>query len=47
MSREQFDEPLDILPYLQTQETRLIKAFDANDWICQSWPTRSTMLARR
>ncbi len=33
VSRDQFDSPLDILPYLQAQETALIKAFDANDWI--------------
>jgi homoserine O-acetyltransferase/O-succinyltransferase len=37
MSRDQFDNALDILPYLQTQETGLIKAFDANDWIYQTW----------
>src|SRR6186713_2528531 len=35
-SRDQFDKPLDILPYLKTQETALIKAFDANDWIYQT-----------
>jgi homoserine O-acetyltransferase/O-succinyltransferase len=37
VSRDQFDKPLDILPYLKTQETALIKAFDANDWIYQTW----------
>ena len=37
VSRDQFDNPLDILPYLQAQETGLIKAFDANDWIYQTW----------
>ncbi len=37
MSRDQFDRPLDMLPYLQAQETALIKAFDANDWIYQTW----------
>jgi homoserine O-acetyltransferase len=37
VSRDQFDSPLDILPYLQAQETGLIKAFDANDWIYQTW----------
>ena len=26
-----------ILRYLQAQETELIKAFDANDWIYQTW----------
>jgi len=28
---------MDILPFLQAQETALIKAFDANDWIYQTW----------
>jgi homoserine O-acetyltransferase/O-succinyltransferase len=37
VSRDQFDNPLDILPYLQAQETGLIKVFDANDWIYQTW----------
>jgi homoserine O-acetyltransferase/O-succinyltransferase len=37
VSRDQFDNPLDILGYLQAQETGLIKAFDANDWIYQTW----------
>jgi homoserine O-acetyltransferase len=37
VSRDQFDNPLDILRYLQAQETGLIKAFDANDWIYQTW----------
>src|SRR3954468_23363530 len=32
VSRDQFPNQLDILPFLQAQETALIKAFDANDW---------------
>lgn len=35
--RAQFKNPLDVLPWLQQQETRLLKAFDANDWIYQTW----------
>ena len=35
--REQFKNPLDVLPWLQQQETNLLKAFDANDWIYQTW----------
>jgi homoserine O-acetyltransferase/O-succinyltransferase len=26
-----------VLPWLQQQETNLIKVFDANDWIYQTW----------
>lgn len=37
VSRDQFPNQLDMLPYLQAQETALIKAFDANDWIYQTW----------
>jgi len=37
VSRDQFPNQLDILPYLQAQETALIRAFDANDWIYQTW----------
>ena len=37
VSRDQFPNQMDILPFLQTQETALIKAFDANDWIYQTW----------
>jgi homoserine O-acetyltransferase len=37
MSRDQFANPLDILPWMKEQETALIKAFDANDWIYQTW----------
>src|SRR5215471_881218 len=37
VSRDQFANPLDILPWMKDQETALIKAFDANDWIYQTW----------
>jgi homoserine O-acetyltransferase/O-succinyltransferase len=37
VSRDQFPNQLDILPWMQAQETNLIKAFDANDWIYQTW----------
>src|SRR5499427_4942025 len=37
VSRDQFPNPLDILPWIKEQETGLIKAFDANDWIYQTW----------
>ena len=37
VSRDQFQNPLDILPWLEQQETGLVKAFDANDWIYQTW----------
>ena len=37
VSRDQFPNQMDILPWLQAQETALIKAFDANDWIYQTW----------
>jgi len=37
VSRDQFPNQLDVLPFLQAQETALIKAFDANDWIYQTW----------
>jgi homoserine O-acetyltransferase len=35
--RDQFQNQLDVLPWLQQQESNLIKAFDANDWIYQTW----------
>jgi homoserine O-acetyltransferase/O-succinyltransferase len=35
--RDQFKSPLDVIPWLQQQETNLLKAFDANDWIYQTW----------
>lgn len=37
VSRDQFPNQMDILPFLQAQETALIKAFDANNWIYQTW----------
>ncbi len=37
MYRDQFQNPLDVLPWLQQQETAQIKLFDANDWIYQTW----------
>jgi len=37
VSRDQFENPLDILPWLAQQEGDLVKAFDANDWIYQTW----------
>ena len=37
MYRDQFTNPLDVLPWLETQETALIKAFDANNWLYQTW----------
>jgi homoserine O-acetyltransferase len=35
--RAQFKNPLDVIPWLQQQETTLLKAFDANDWVYQTW----------
>ncbi len=37
MYRNQFPNQLDVLPWLETQERNLIKAFDANNWIYQTW----------
>lgn len=38
MYRDQFPTaPMDVLPWLRTQETNLIRAFDANDWLYQTW----------
>src|SRR5437879_4549363 len=37
VSRDQFPNQLDILPWIKEQESGLIKAFDANDWIYQTW----------
>jgi homoserine O-acetyltransferase len=28
---------MDVLPWMQQQETAAMKAFDANDWIYQTW----------
>ena len=33
----QFAVGMDVLPWLKTQEDALVSAFDANDWIYQSW----------
>jgi homoserine O-acetyltransferase len=37
VSRDQFPSQMDMLPYLTAQETSMMKAFDANDWIYQTW----------
>src|SRR5436190_17944052 len=37
MYAAQFMNGLDILPWLEQQETALLKVFDANDWIYQTW----------
>ncbi len=37
MYRDQFQNQMDVLPWLQQQETAQIKLFDANDWIYQTW----------
>jgi len=37
MYRDQFTSPLDVLPWLDAQEANLVKVFDANDWIYQTW----------
>jgi homoserine O-acetyltransferase/O-succinyltransferase len=37
MYRDQFQNQLDVLPWLQAQETAQLKLFDANDWIYQTW----------
>ena len=38
INRDQFPHnPLDVLPWLKQTETGLIKAFDTNDWIYQTW----------
>jgi homoserine O-acetyltransferase len=37
MYRDQFQNQMDVLPWLQQQETSQIKLFDANDWIYQTW----------
>jgi homoserine O-acetyltransferase len=35
--RDQFQNQMDVLPWLAAQEAPLLKAFDANDWIYQTW----------
>jgi homoserine O-acetyltransferase len=38
MYRGQFPAaPMDVLPWLRAQEASIINAFDANDWIYQTW----------
>jgi homoserine O-acetyltransferase len=37
MYRDQFQNQMDVLPWLQQQETAQLKLFDANDWIYQTW----------
>jgi homoserine O-acetyltransferase/O-succinyltransferase len=33
----QFKNGMDVLPWMEQQETAVMKAFDANDWIYQTW----------
>jgi homoserine O-acetyltransferase len=35
--RDQFQNQLDVLPWLEAQEANLVRIFDANDWIYQTW----------
>jgi len=36
--REQFVDPMDVLPWIAGQEDAVVKSgFDANDWIAQTW----------
>jgi homoserine O-acetyltransferase len=37
MYRDQFANPLDVLPWLKTQEDAVLDVFDPNDYIYQSW----------
>jgi homoserine O-acetyltransferase len=37
MYSAQFKNGMDALPWMEQQETALLKAFDANDWIYQTW----------
>lgn len=37
MYRYQFQNPLDVLPWLKQSEDSAIPLFDANDWIYQTW----------
>ena len=37
MYAAQFKNGMDMLPWMEQQETALMKAFDANDWIYQTW----------
>src|SRR3954465_6031879 len=37
MYSAQFKNGMDVLPWMAAQETALLRAFDANDWIYQTW----------
>jgi homoserine O-acetyltransferase len=37
MYSAQFKNGMDVLPWMEQQETAVMKAFDANDWIYQTW----------
>src|SRR5438477_1264003 len=37
MYSAQFKNGVDVLPWMEQQETAALKAFDANDWIYQTW----------
>ena len=37
MYSAQFQNPIDVLPWLTEQENAMMKAFDAKDWIYQGW----------
>jgi homoserine O-acetyltransferase len=37
MYSAQFKNGMDVLPWMEQQETAMMKAFDANDWIYQTW----------
>ena len=37
MYRTQFKNGMDVLPWMTQQEDAVMKAFDANDWIYQTW----------
>jgi homoserine O-acetyltransferase/O-succinyltransferase len=37
MYSAQFKDGIDVLPWMEAQESAMMKAFDANDWIYQTW----------
>jgi homoserine O-acetyltransferase len=37
MYSAQFKNGMDVLPWMEAQETAVLRAFDANDWIYQTW----------
>jgi homoserine O-acetyltransferase len=37
MYSAQFKNGMDVLPWMEQQESAVLKAFDANDWIYQTW----------